>query len=199
MFLLLVSCTGHSAVTSDKSQSQEILECVQELRILSNEQVALLLSTLSEISYGQALQSIELDAAQGITFQRVSIAYALGEASDGTVYAPWMINIHAVIKVAVDVAGESYFLDSDVVCCWNEIAQLDEAVWLEIYSPMAAVTQKDAVLLSTRGSLIVAQSEQLSQDILENKLGFEKTYSMDGIQYYRKTQTISDTYTDKRT
>lgn len=197
MMLFLSACS-----TSDRGDSNDhtnIFESVENRQSLTGEDVALLLTELNDVDYAEALQIVEHELAQGITFYKASITHNFAVSSDGTKYGDWMVVINAVMKTSVDSNGVCYFVDADPLCSWSATSGAEDYTWLEIFPPIAAVVNNGSVYLSTRGSLIVPEPKSFGQDILEAKLGFEETYTSDGIQYYRKTQTISGTYTMEKT
>lgn len=171
-----------------------VFSAIDDTREVTPEQVATILASVDMGKYDAELEKLRMEAQEGIEYYKASIIYNFGENPNGSVYADLCIRANAIMKTKRN-CGNTYFLEEDPIYVWSEVISTGTYEWIEMYDPIVLVVSDESVSFRLRGTLVVPETPKLNSEDLVDKLGFVKTYKEQGIQYYRNTQTIFETYT----
>lgn len=205
--LLTISCVFPTyAVTNSPFENDILIEeeislCDEDvtIRMLTTEEAAVEVASAYKISYTNALEKVLVDLSKGIIYGDATITKNFGEAPDGTVYADWVVEVGAVFQVATG-SGHSNFI-GDPIRTWSIEKSSGVYQWDPAYDPIAEITgaTSNSVYLQVRGNCYVQfdHTEDVGFDIniIPEVLGFTMSTSTTYPYYYRKTSTISGTYT----
>ncbi len=202
MLLIPVSAQQPSVIADDEVLIQEEINLDDinvKIRDLSVEEAALTIKNEQGISYNEALSEVMETLLRGAGYQEVIIEKNFGESTSGVFYADWTVEVGAVFETATG-SGHSNFV-GDPIRVWSAPISSGEYTWDESYPPIAEIrgSTKNSVYLQCRGTVTIkyTTSSQMGFDVkvLTDVLGFSFSSSTSGNYYYRKSGTISDTYT----
>ena len=170
-----------------------------KIRALSAEEAAMFIATKEECSYTAALDEVKQNIARGTGYHEATIIKNFGKASNGVVYADWTVEVGAVFQTATG-SGHSNFV-GEPIHVWSQAVSSGEYTWEESYEPIAEIrgATNNSVYLMCRGVIVITRTVgiegSIDINVIEDLLGFSVSTSTSGEQYYRKTGTVSGTYT----